>query len=314
MKLLVVALRLEADHIISMTLRDPDGARLPAWEPGAHLAITLPSGKVRQYSLCGDRHDRYTYTIAILKVAEGRGGSREIHEQVRIGHLLAVGEPRNDFVLEPAPHYLFLAGGIGVTPIVAMIESLRSAGNLDYRVVYGARTRSAMAFTGRLLDGGGARVQLVAQDEAGAVDIAAAMASSPPGTHVYCCGPPAMLAAVQDIAARFPGFSVHIERFAAAPREQPAAVETPFEVELARTGVTVTVGPEDTVLDAVLEVAPDTPYSCTAGFCGTCETKVLAGQVDHRDDLLTEDERAANTSMMICVSRVTGGTKLTLDL
>ncbi|ANW65090.1 iron-sulfur protein [Mycobacterium sp. djl-10] len=314
MKLLVVALRLEADHIISMTLRDPDRSRLPAWEPGAHVAITLPSGKVRQYSLCGDRNDPCTYTVAILKVAQGRGGSREIHEQVRIGDLLTVGEPRNDFVLEPAPYYLFLAGGIGVTPIVAMVESLRSAGHLEYQVVYGARTRAAMAFIDRLQGGDGARVQLVAQDEAGTVDIAAAMAASPPGTRVYCCGPPAMLAAVQDTATRFPGLGVHLERFAAAPREQPAGTETSFEVELARTGVTVTVGPDVTVLDAVLEVAPDTPYSCTAGFCGTCETKVLAGQVDHRDELLTEDERAANTSMMICVSRVAGGTKLTLDL
>jgi ferredoxin-NADP reductase len=314
MKLQVVTLQLEADQIISITLRDPEGNRLPDWEPGSHVALTLPSGKVRQYSLCGRRDDPYSYTVAVLNVGDGRGGSREIHERVRVGELIDTAEPRNAFVLEPASHYLFLAGGIGITPILAMIEALRASGDHRYRLLYGARTRSAMAFTHRLLAADAEQIVLAAQDETGVPDLAAAMADSPPGTRVYCCGPPAMLSAVQEVSTGFPDVTVHFERFAAAPLDSSPGDDTACEVELLRAGVTVTVGADQSVLDAILEVAPDTPYSCTAGFCGTCETKVLAGTVEHRDELLTEEERASNTSMMICVSRPAGGTKLTLDL
>lgn len=314
MRLQVVQLRWEADQIVSVTLRDPAGNRLPDWQPGAHIALTLTSGLVRQYSLCGSPADPYSYTVAVLKVGDGRGGSREIHERLRIGELIETGPPRNDFALQPASHYLFLAGGIGITPILAMIEALGDAGHRCYRLLYGARNRSAMAFTDRLRSAGAEALQLVPHDEAGLMDIAAAISASPAGTHVYCCGPPAMLAAVQQISAGFPDVPVHFERFAAAPRAESDDQDASFEVELARTGTVVTVNPDQSVLDAVLAVAPDTPYSCTAGFCGTCETKVLAGQVDHRDEMLTEQEQASNCSMMICVSRSRGGTKLTLDL
>ncbi|WP_197382298.1 PDR/VanB family oxidoreductase [Mycolicibacterium mengxianglii] len=316
MKLQVLQIRLEADQIISMTLRDPHGQRLPEWAPGAHLALTLPSGLVRQYSLCGALDDPHTYTVAILKVGDGRGGSREVHEQLRVGDLIEVAPPRNNFALEPAPHYLFLAGGIGITPIVAMMDALRVSPAGSYQLLYGARNRAAMAFTDRLVATGANTVELVAHDEAGLLDIAGAMAASPPGTRVYCCGPPAMLSAVQEISAGFPDLVVHFERFAAEPQQQPVAPAAggPFTVELARTGVTVTVTEDQTVLDAVLAVAPETPYSCESGFCGTCETKVLAGEVDHRDTLLTEAEQAANGTMMICVSRSKDGTKLSLDL
>lgn len=316
MRLQVIQLRLEAEQIISMVLRDPAGARLPEWAPGAHLALTLPSGLVRQYSLCGPLDDPYTYTVAVLKVDEGRGGSREIHEKVRVGDLIEVAEPRNNFALEPAPHYLFLAGGIGITPIVAMIDAVRAAQESTYRLIYGARTRAAFAFTDRLTDTASGSVELRAHDESGVPDIAGAMADCPPGTRVYCCGPAAMLSAVQEIGAGFPDLTVHFERFSADPAQAPAATgeDTSFTVELARTGVTVTVGKDESVLEAVLAVAPDTPYSCESGFCGTCETKVLAGEVDHRDSLLTEAEQVTNCTMMICVSRARNGARLTLDL
>ena len=315
MKLQVTQLRLEAAGVISVTLRDPDGHRLPAWAAGAHLPITLPSGRVRQYSLCGALDDPYSYTVAVLLVADGRGGSREIHEQLRIGQILEVGEPKNNFELVEAPRYLFIAGGIGITPILAMMESLRAAGEeVPFRLVYGGRTRASMAFLDRLAGFG--EVEVLPQDTHGIPDLATAFAASAPGTRVYCCGPAPMLDAVQSLAAEHPDVFLHTERFSAGVREpaEGAADDSAFEVELARTGVTVTV-PEDTsVLDAVLAVAPETPYSCTAGFCGTCETKVLAGEVDHRDDLLTDEERQANTTMMICVSRALGNAKLTLDL
>ncbi|MEN3225822.1 PDR/VanB family oxidoreductase [Mycolicibacterium porcinum] len=313
MKLHVIQLRLEATEVISVVLASPAGDRLPAWAAGAHIPITLPSGRIRQYSLCGPRDDPYRYTIAVLRVADGRGGSREIHEMLRIGDVVEVGAPQNAFALSPAPRYVFLAGGIGITPIAAMIDELRSAPECpDFTLLYGGRTRAAMAFADRLagIDG----VALIPQDEKGLPDIAGVFADSPAGTQVYCCGPPAMLAAVGDISSRYPQIELHVEKFAAAA--QPPAErfgDGAFEVELARSGRTVLVTPDKSVLEAVLEVAPETPFSCTGGFCGTCETKVLAGEVDHRDDLLTETERAANTSMMICVSRSLSG-KITLDL
>jgi ferredoxin-NADP reductase len=314
-RLRVTQLRLEAEQVVSVVLRSTTGDLLPAWEPGAHVAVTLPSGLVRQYSLCGDAEDPYSYTIAVFLVGDGRGGSREIHERLRIGEVLEVGEPRNNFALSDAPRYLFLAGGIGITPVLAMIESLqRRAEPPAWRLVYGGRSRTAMAFLDRLgvLDG----VEIVPQDEAGLPDLSAVLADSAPGTAVYCCGPPAMLAAVQAACEQRPEVQLHTERFTAAGGEpaRPAGGEGAFDVELARSGVTVTVTDDTTVLDAVLKVAPDTPFSCAAGFCGTCETKVIAGDVDHRDELLSEKERQANATMMICVSRSRGGGRLRLDL
>ncbi|BBY16398.1 ferredoxin [Mycolicibacterium litorale] len=310
----VTQLRWEAADVVSLVLRGVDGDRLPPWEPGAHVAVTLPSGLVRQYSLCGSVDDPFAYTIAVLLVGDGRGGSREIHERLRVGEVLQVGEPRNNFALTEAPQYLFLAGGVGITPILSMVESLMAQPDPPpWRLLYGGRSRAAMAFVDRLapLDG----VDVVPEDEAGVPDIAGALAASPPGTAVYCCGPPAMLAAADAACARHPELTLHVERFsAAAGAPVTTAGDGAFEVELARTGITVTVPEDMSVLDAVLAVDPEVAFSCAAGFCGTCETKVLSGTVDHRDDLLSADERNTNTTMMICVSRSRGGGKLTLDL
>lgn len=314
MKLRVTQLRLEAVDIVSVVLRGRAGERLPGWAPGAHVAVTLPSGVVRQYSLCGASEDAYSYTIAVFLVGDGRGGSREIHERLRIGDVLDVGEPRNNFALSEAQDYLFLAGGIGITPILAMIEHLqRRPVPPSWRLVYGGRSRAAMAFLDRLTDFD--RIGVVAQDQSGLPDIAAALADCPPGTAVYCCGPPPMITAVADACAGRPELTLHVERFTTAASEAPVPARAgAFDVELVRSGITVKVSEDTTVLDAVLEVRPDAAYSCGAGFCGTCETKVLAGEVDHRDDLLSEEERAANATMMICVSRSRNGGKLILDL
>ncbi|BCI52935.1 ferredoxin [Mycolicibacterium litorale] len=314
MRLRVTQLRLEAADVVSVVLRSTTGDPLPAWEPGAHVAVTLPSGLVRQYSLCGAADDRYTYTIAVLLVGDGRGGSREIHQRLRLGDVLEVGEPRNNFALTDAPRYLFLAGGVGITPILAMVESLMTQPDpTPWRMIYGGRSREAMAFRDRLHTLAG--VELVPQDEAGLPDIAGALAGSPPGTAVYCCGPPTMLAAVEEACRRHPHVVLHTERFTAAAEPQTShADDGAFDVELARSEVTVTVPADKSVLDAVLEVNPDVAFSCAAGFCGTCETKVLSGAVDHRDDLLSADEQQTNATMMICVSRSAGGGKLTLDL
>lgn len=316
MRLLVTQLRLEADGVVSVTLRDPSGARLPGWAPGAHIAVTLGSGLVRQYSLCGPPEDAYCYTVAVLLADSGRGGSREIHERLRIGDHIEVAAPRNHFELVPASHYLFLAGGIGITPIAAMLDELHTRDAVpDFRLVYGGRTLASMAFVDRVSAFGADRVTVLPQDQHGLPDLTAALRACTAGTHVYCCGPTAMLEAVQEIASRFPDLELHVERFTAdAAPLTPRPTDGSFEVELARSGVTVTVGPDRSVLDAVLEVVSDAPYSCTSGFCGSCEATVLRGAVDHRDELLTEAEQLANRTMMICVSRSRDNAKLVLDL
>jgi ferredoxin-NADP reductase len=249
----------------------------------------------------------------VLLVADGRGGSREVHQRLRIGDVVEVGAPQNNFALAPAREYLFIAGGIGITPILSMIDALRATPDPPrFRLIYGGRSRPAMAFLDRLeaLDG----VELIPQDTAGLPDLAGAFAASVAGTAVYCCGPPAMLAAVQGVSDRHPDLALHVERFAAATQDSVRADDGAFEVELARSGRTIRVAADRSVLDAVLDVAPDTAFSCAGGFCGTCETKVLGGSIDHRDDLLTADERRANATMMICVSRSLDGGRLTLDL
>lgn len=316
MRLRVTQMRLEADGVVSVTLRDPHGAPLPPWTAGAHLAITLKSGLVRQYSLCGPRDDPTGYTVAVLLVADGRGGSREVHERLRVGELVEVSPPRNNFELGPAPAYLFLAGGIGVTPIAAMLDELHARDEAPrYTLVYGGRSRPSMAFADRLTALGGDRVELVPFDEKGLPDLTAALRDCAPGTHVYCCGPAAMISAVQEMSAQHP-VVLHVERFTASTDTDagPLATDGSFEVTLARSGMTVTVPPDRSVLDAVLDVLPDTAFSCASGFCGTCETKVLGGTIDHRDDLLTDAERQANTSMMICVSRSKDNAGVVLDL
>ncbi|KUL38733.1 iron-sulfur protein [Streptomyces sp. NRRL F-4489] len=331
----VVALRLE-------------GARLPAWEPGAHLDLVLPSGAVRPYSLCGEpadalRTDGGSYTVAVRLVEDGRGGSREVHEALRAGTTVEVRGPRNRFPLEDHHAYLFLAGGIGITPILPMVRRAEAEG-VPWRLLYAGRSRASMPFLAEVekLAGGadGERLTVVAEDEDGRPDLAAALAAAPPHAAVYCCGPGPMMDAV---AALLPqgaeGLALYTERFTAStggdgpatgtpagpatgnephahgPSDDvPHATDEPFEVELRRTARTVTVPAGTSVLRAIREQAlPDLPYSCEQGFCGTCQQRVLAGEVDHRDELLTDAERG--DSLLICVSRAKPGTGgLVLDL
>ncbi|MEU9448106.1 PDR/VanB family oxidoreductase [Streptomyces sp. NPDC048277] len=294
LRLLVASHRTVADGVVQLRL---EGGRLPGWEPGAHLDVVLPSGLVRQYSLCGDPADSSSYTIATRLVADGRGGSREVHEQVVEGMELEVRGPRNRFPLVDAPSYVFVAGGIGITPILSMVRSLPDG--VAWRLLYCGRTRASMPFLGELA--GDDRVTAVAEDEDGRPDLDALPV--PEGAAVYCCGPEGLMAAVEE---RFP--AVRLERF--APCTDTAGNHA-FELELRRSGRTLTVPAESTVLAAVRAELPDTPYSCAQGFCGTCQQRVLEGEVEHRDELLTDTERA--DSMLICVSRARSG-RLVLDL
>jgi tetrachlorobenzoquinone reductase len=292
-----------AEGVVLVELVDPSGADLPAWEPGGHLELELPSGTIRQYSLCGPAGSRKSYVVAVLRVADGRGGSIEVHDTGLVGRELVVRGPRNRFPLVDAPSYLLLAGGIGVTPIVAMTRELTHRGR-PFRLVYGARTVATMAFRDEL-EQLGEHVSLVAEDEVGRPDFAAALDASPPGTAVYCCGPEPMLAVVQKLCEeRADSVSLHFERFAGSGTvEALRADDGSFELELRRSGILLVVPPDRTALDLVLGVVPGHPYSCTEGECGSCEVRVLQGEVDHRDEVLSDEERAENSSMMICVSR-----------
>ncbi|MGW7437543.1 PDR/VanB family oxidoreductase [Streptomyces sp. NPDC054849] len=300
LRALIVSRTEPAQGVLQLTLEAPD---LPAWTPGAHVDVTLPSGLVRQYSLCGDPADAGRYTIAIRLIEDGRGGSREAHAQLVEGAELELRPPRNRFELVPAPSYAFIAGGIGITPILPMLRAATAAG-ADWTLLYGGRSRASMPFLADLAAYGD-RVTVRAQDEAGLPDLAP-LADAAPGTLVYCCGPDALMravtAAVPDPAA------VRLERFAPSEAAGPARA---FTVELRRSNRFVEVAADESTLAAVRRELPDTPYSCEQGFCGTCQHRVLAGEVDHRDELLTDQERA--DSMLLCVSRAKED-RLVLDL
>ncbi|KOU78029.1 ferredoxin [Streptomyces sp. MMG1533] len=295
-----------ADGVLSLTLRHPLGERLPAWEPGAHIDVVLGPELERQYSLCSDPDDRDAWRIAVLREPDGRGGSAHVHGQLGQGDKVRVRGPRNHFALKPAPRYRFVAGGIGITPILPMLAAAEAAG-AEWTLLYGGRSRESMAFTGEL-GRYGDRVTIAPQDETGLLDLGSVLDEVPEDTLVYCCGPGPLLDAVE---ARCPAGALHVERF--QPKEQETGENTEFEVELARSGRTLTVPVDVSVLDAVRSAGVEVLFSCTEGTCGTCETDVLDGTPDHRDSVLTDEEREAGETMLICVSRCRGK-RLVLDL
>ncbi|MCF1592965.1 PDR/VanB family oxidoreductase [Streptomyces muensis] len=295
-----------ADGVLALTLRHPLGEDLPEWEPGAHIDVVLGPELERQYSLCGDPADRGAWRIAVLREADGRGGSAHVHEELGLGDKVRVRGPRNHFRLEPAPRYRFIAGGIGITPILPMLAAAEAAG-AQWTLLYGGRTRNSIAFTEEL-GRYGDRVTVAPQDETGLLDLASVLEDLPDGTLVYCCGPGPLLDAVEE---RCPAERLRVERF--SPKEQQAGENSEFEVELAQSGRTVTVPADVSVLDAVRAAGVEVLFSCTEGTCGTCETDVLDGTPDHRDSVLTAEEQESGETMMICVSRCRGK-RLVLDL
>ncbi|MEU8762975.1 PDR/VanB family oxidoreductase [Streptomyces sp. NPDC048659] len=302
-RVLVAGRREPAEGVVELRLEGPG---LPAWRPGAHIDLVLPSGTVRQYSLCGDPAERDAYTVAtrLIEAGQGgRGGSREVHEQLHVGTEIEIRGPRNRFPLAPAPAYVFVAGGIGITPVLPMVRAAEAAG-ADWRLLYCGRSRATMPYADELEELGRGRTTMVAEDESGRPDLGF-LGGLPAETAVHCCGPEGLMEAVG--AALPEGRTPVLERFTPAR----AGDGTPFEVELRRSGKTLTVAGDRSVLAAVREAVPGVLYSCEQGFCGTCRQDVLAGEVDHRDELLTDEERAG--SMLICVSRC-AGERLVLDL
>jgi ferredoxin-NADP reductase len=308
--LTVTAKETTAEGVVSLTLAHPEGARLPDWTPGSHIDLVLP-GATRQYSLCGDRWDAHTYRIAVLREPASRGGSAWVHDRLRPGDSVGVGGPRNHFPLVPAQKYLFIAGGIGITPLLPMVRQAELLG-ADWQLLYGGRTRASMAFRDELTEAFGKRVHLVPQDELGLLDLPTWLGTPRPDTKVYCCGPAPLLVAVEAACAAWPQYALRVERFTVAAQTAPVR-QAPFEVELRRTGRTVTVTPEVSVLEAARRAGADLLSSCERGTCGTCLTPVLDGQPDHRDSVLTDHQRAANDCMLPCVSRSCGD-RLVLDL
>lgn len=308
-ELVVQAAEEVAQDVVALTLAKPGGGELPAWTPGAHVDLVLNEDLTRQYSLCGRTSESGSWRVAVLRSPTSRGGSEAVH-RIGPGARVRVRGPRNHFPLVSSPHYLFIGGGIGITPLLAMIHEVEAAGS-TWELYYGGRSLKSMAFVEELSQFGD-RVHLVPEDEKGRLDLDAILGEPRPNTLVYTCGPEPLLAAVEDRCAHWPPGTLHLERFAARKGDSTTE-DSAFDVVLQRSGRTVHVPADRTIFDVVREAGISVLGSCLEGICGTCETDVVDGEVDHRDSVLTDDERAANESLMICVSRCSSG-RLTLDL
>ena len=312
-ELVVRQMRWESQDVMSVRLERTDGAAVPTWTAGAHLDIHLGRGLVRQYSLCGDPADKTGYRIGVLRDPLSRGGSRHVHDTLRPGHVLPTSEPRNNFELLDSPKYLFLAGGIGITPILTMIGEAERRG-AEWELHYGGRTRETMAFLGEL-EHYGDRVHIVSEDREGRLDLPGLLGTARPDTLVYTCGPEALLAAVESYASVWPEDAIQLERFkpkARAEADEPAG-DQPVRLVCSRSGVSTTAGPDESLLDALETAGIDVDNSCREGMCGSCETRVLQGLPDHRDSILSSAEQKSGKTIMICVSRAKTD-ELVLDL
>lgn len=305
----------EAEGVHSYELRDPAGGALPPFDAGAHIDLHLPNGMVRSYSLINPQDERHRYVIAVQKDRVSRGGSTWLHDTLRVGDMIAISAPRNNFPLaEDAAPSLFIAGGIGITPLWCMIQRLVALGR-PFALYYCVRTRREAAFCAALealSDRPGAKIVFNFDGEPGGtmLDIASVIAAAPSDAHLYCCGPLPMLDAFEAATESAPRARVHVEYFTA--KEAPAA-EGGFTVVLAKTGRSFVIAPGKTILETLLDAGLDVASSCLEGVCGTCETKVLEGVPDHRDVVLTDAEREANKTMMICCSG-SKTARLVLDL
>jgi len=304
------AMRWEAPGVLSLELASPAGAALPPFEPGAHVDLFLPDGTMRQYSLCGDPDDTTHYRLGIRSVSGG-ASSQFVHRRLRPGELLKVSLPRNNFPLVDAARYLFVAGGIGITPLITMMRAA-TAKRTPWTLLYCNKRDEDAPFLNEIRRLGGGEVSLHSSQAGTRLDVAGRLSDAQPDTVVYCCGPERLMTAVEDATAAWPQDSVRFEWF--APRSRPLdEASGSFEVVCEASGITVTVPPEKSVLEALNDAGIAVPCSCQQGICGTCEVSVISGEVDHRDSILSSSERAANQTMMTCVSRAKGP-RLVLDI
>lgn len=306
----VVSVGHPAIDVMTFELEAVDGRSLAPFTPGAHIDVQIPGGPVRQYSLCGKAVSTGPYAIAVKKEPDSRGGSIGMHERIEPGAVLSIGGPRNHFPLAPGRHpHLFIAGGIGITPLTAMISELDAEGQ-EWALHYCARSEKHAAFYTELVKLAPQRVHAHFSAEP-VLDVGALIRSQSSDTHIYCCGPKGLMNAVADATASWPADRVHFEWFTAPDID--TGPNTAFEIELARSGTVLEVQPHQTILEVLREHGIEVQSVCEEGVCGTCETVVLAGEPEHRDALLSPEERAANKTMMICVSRAKGA-RLVLDL
>ncbi|MGA2941676.1 MAG: PDR/VanB family oxidoreductase [Xanthobacteraceae bacterium] len=283
------------------TFQRVDGGKLPGYKPGAHIDLHLPNGMLRQFSLTVPVSDPDGYTVGVKRDENSRGGSRYIIEQMKVGDLIKISAPRNNFPLvENADHVVLVAGGIGITPIWCMAQELE-AQSRSWKIHYACRSQADMAFLSDLKKLDPERVHLHFDDEAGGkvLDLTAAIAEAPANAHFYCCGPNPMLKAFEAAAASRPRANVHIEYFTA--KEEASANELGgFWVELTRSGEEYFIPPGKKVLEVLFDAGVDVDYSCELGICGACETRVISGTPIHHDSVLSEEEQASNEKVMIC--------------
>lgn len=293
-----------AEGIVRLRLVSPDGQPMPRWAPGSHIDVECgDTGLSRQYSLCGDPDDSGALEIAVLREAHGRGGSAWVHDRVKAGDRLKIRGPRNHFRLDEAAGKLILiAGGIGITPVSAMARRAKALG-MDYALHYSGRSRASMALLDELIALHGDRLHVYAKDEGRRNDFASLLGQPEADTQIYACGPAHMLAALQVHCAGWPGDALRIEHFESALATLDPGQEQAFEAELKDSGIVVTVAPGQTLLAALRAANIDMQSDCEEGLCGSCEVRVLAGEIDHRDVVLTRAERQANSKMMSCCSR-----------
>jgi phthalate 4,5-dioxygenase reductase subunit len=292
-----------ARDIHRFEFRDPRGAELPQFTAGSHVSIRAPNGTLRKYSLCNDPAERDRYVIAVKRDATGHGGSVSLVDGTKAGALVEVSEPRNAFELaEKAPAFIFIAGGIGITPIMSMVRTLASGGKSKFRLYYCTRSPEATPFRDELAADefrGKVTIHHDHGDPARSLDLWPIL-EKPTAAHIYCCGPRPMLEAVRDMTGHWSTAAVHFESFLdAAAQEKPG--DRPFTVKLAKSGDRIEVPPGVSILDAMRARGHDAPSSCESGTCGTCRTRLLAGEADHRDLVLAEEEKSSQ--VMICVSR-----------
>ncbi len=314
LNLRVQSVRYEAESIHAFELVDPGGALLPEVTAGSHLDVHLGSGLMRSYSLTGNPLDRRRWMLGVLREAKGQGGSRAMHEQVKVGQILTVGLPRNAFPLAgDATHSVLLAGGIGITPLKAMAHTLKAQG-ASFELHYCARTPEHAAFKEELqglVAPGQLHFHHDQGDPAKGLDLAALLKQPAPGTHVYFCGPAGFMKACADATAHWASGTVHSEHFKAP---EPKVSDMPagsFQVNLARTGITVQVGADQTIVRAIELAGHRVPTSCLSGLCGACKTPYLEGDVEHNDYILSDEEKTH--CMTVCVSR-SRGPLLVLDI
>jgi vanillate O-demethylase ferredoxin subunit len=310
----IKSITLETDAILSYDLRAADGGLLPPFTAGAHIDLHLPNGLVRSYSIFNSQDERHRYLVGIHRDPNSRGGSRCAHEKLRVGDLLTISVPRNNFALsEAAPHTVLIAGGIGITPLWSMIQRLETLGR-SWALHYCARTSKHAALMEQIsaLGKNGSHVHFNFDGEPGGqmLDFGTLVGPLPRETHFYCCGPVPMLRAFEAATASRPADCIHVEYFA---NTEAQATEGGFVVEAARSGKSIAIAPGKTILQACLDAGINVPYSCMEGICGSCEVRVLGGIPDHRDHVLSKEEHARNTSIIVCCSG-SRGDKLVLDL